>query len=82
VVRRRPRAIPHDDLFELFADLPRPRRRAASAQRERILHLVAAARVRAAQNVRRQLEASAHVRAVVAARRLGGPNGRRRSTIS
>jgi hypothetical protein len=69
VVRRSVRARSHDDLFELFPDLPRPRGMPpVEAQRTRILNLVAAARARAAANVIRQQAIVQRVRIAVQAR--------------
>lgn len=75
------RAVASNDLFQMFPDLPRPRRRRGGTQRAGILDLVAAARARVAENVKRQLEASQRAREVIAARQQN-LSGRRRSTVS
>lgn len=58
---------PHDDLFQLFPDLPGLPPRSREAQVARMRRLLAETRLRAERNIARQVEATARVRARVAA---------------
>lgn len=58
----------HDDLFELFPDLPGLRLRSRAEQVARMQRRLLDTRSRAASNIERQQAASARVRAAVSAR--------------
>jgi hypothetical protein len=58
----------HDDLFEMFPDLPRLRARSRTEQVARMRRLLTDTRDRAATNIERQQAAAARVRAAVMAR--------------
>jgi hypothetical protein len=59
----------HDDLFEIFPDLPGLQKRNASEHVERVHRQVQDARARASENTLRQQAASERVRAAIAGRR-------------
>jgi hypothetical protein len=59
-----------DDLFSIFPDLPWHAHKTSTGQMERAQRLVREAQIRVGQNFRRQREATAIVRAVIARRRL------------
>jgi hypothetical protein len=59
----------HDDLFELFPDLPSVRKRTKAEQIERVHRQVQETRERAGQNILRQRAAAERVRAAIVRRR-------------
>jgi hypothetical protein len=70
-VPRRSAGPRHNDLFEIFPDLPGLRTRSRDEQVARMRRLLLDTRDRAAVNIRRQRMASAQVRAAVLARQHG-----------
>jgi hypothetical protein len=66
---RKPRV--RNDLFSIFPDLPWHAHRPSTGQMERAQRHVRAAQIRVGQNIQRQREVTARVRAVIARRRLG-----------
>ncbi len=66
---KRPR---HDDLFQMFPDLPGLRKRTAAEQVDRVHRQVQDTRARASQNILRQQAAADRVRAAISERRRGG----------
>ena len=66
---RMPKRPVRDDLFSIFPDLPWRTHRASTGQALVQQH-VREAQIRVCQNFRRQREATEHVRAVIARRRL------------
>jgi hypothetical protein len=69
-VARRRRPAPRDDLFSIFPSLPFVPPRSREAQVARMRQLLSATRDRARASIARQREATARVRARVAARKI------------
>jgi len=67
---RMPKRPVRDDLFSIFPDLPWRMHRASTGRAARVQQQVREAQLRVGQNFRRQREATARVRAVIARRRL------------
>ena len=59
----------HDDLFQVFPDLPGLRKRTPAEQVERVHRRVQDTRERAGENILRQQAAAARVRAAILGRR-------------
>ena len=67
-MRRSRNRPPHDDLFQIFPDLPWPRTSTRGETVQRIRQQIEDVRIRAAANIARQKAATERVRARVAAR--------------
>jgi hypothetical protein len=67
---RMPKRHVRDDLFSIFPDLPWRTHRPLTGPPKRVQQPVREAQIRVGQNFRRQQEATARVRAVIARRRL------------